>query len=902
MLSHFPHSLWCLSSSIATYTDFIFAHNCSCISRPVYVYVRARACLFLLLYFALAASLHWLAMPCVLPTQNQLYAYYIARCNFHQVSKPNKAVLQLLEEDELSLVSRLESESAQIGVPVTDLAHIEMHSYHCQHHSHRWRDQVNGNDTHCTNTPNTNNEKECTCSADPSDVCPLCAITSVLAHVKPLAHQRAFRLPSCNTRTILSQSTSVATRATSATGQSPAITDAAATTVYLGPRGMMALLDLIAVLPLLEVIDLSNVHSWYDGDFFLSATDEQDDRAADEGYTSLYNDPLHHKQDHNTSESHTQHDNDHPYRDTKPSSAAAAADAVTDDDAAAADKNRADSSTAAPSSGSSSHAFSPCHHLPPYSGNAVTWRLCQVVQSLRRVRRVDISGQPVGCAAAQMLWHTIQACPQLVVLNYTDTAVEQQLRAHVDRALRLNARRWTRSCIAPRLDKDAKQPPYSSAAPPTKHDEASNSYMITPDANTCAPMAEMTTYDDGPLSLPPCLLEITLLDRKTVREQELLYQLLTHNDNFASLMLDACERRSVVRSARVMTTAEVVQRCRAGAVGGGGLRGDGLHLFVIQSGAIHAAVDRTGVVLRQGDYFGDTYTSLGEMTAAIAAASASAAVTVCRHAFSSNVPGTGSLDLTRSKLNAESAAAASLCDFPASALRERERGWVYAIPLESCAPLLHRWRARVGALYPVLGRCVPTLHAVGTWTRLRACTCAMVHKYGTGALVQACGATEAYSVYVVLQGTFAACAAGLAVRQTAEETGVRREGVCVEKEKPPWAASTRRGDSAPCRGVPTPTPGQQKRMIGAVFERYDVFGFEAAVSRHRCSSVETVAGSGPRGGDEEAADATTASAHAVHVCARIGGTGARLLIAQLRPVLCSLATSFSQHDDLRLCA
>lgn len=40
--------------------------------------------------------------------------------------------------------------------------------------------------------------------------------------------------------------------------------------IYIGPRGMMPLLDLIAELPLVEELDLSNIASWFDGDVHVA--------------------------------------------------------------------------------------------------------------------------------------------------------------------------------------------------------------------------------------------------------------------------------------------------------------------------------------------------------------------------------------------------------------------------------------------------------------------------------------------------------------------------------------------------------------------------------------------------------------------------------------------------------
>ncbi|KAG5504705.1 hypothetical protein GH5_05329 [Leishmania sp. Ghana 2012 LV757] len=66
------------------------------------------------------------------------------------------------------------------------------------------------------------------------------------AAVIPLACKRTFRLPESGGKAALSP-------------------------IYVGARGLLPILDLIAELPLVETVDLSNVASWYDNDTFAGS-------------------------------------------------------------------------------------------------------------------------------------------------------------------------------------------------------------------------------------------------------------------------------------------------------------------------------------------------------------------------------------------------------------------------------------------------------------------------------------------------------------------------------------------------------------------------------------------------------------------------------------------------------
>ncbi|KAG5504332.1 hypothetical protein JKF63_04777 [Porcisia hertigi] len=139
-----------------------------------------------------------------LPSQNQLYGYYVARCGHHRVLRPHRAVLALLEEDAASHAKRLAREAAARIVSVADLEEIEDRA----EAEARARDR---------------------------------------AAVIPLSKMRTFRLAEPEGKAALSP-------------------------LYVGARGLLPILDLIAELPLLEKVDLSNLASLYDNDTFAGST------------------------------------------------------------------------------------------------------------------------------------------------------------------------------------------------------------------------------------------------------------------------------------------------------------------------------------------------------------------------------------------------------------------------------------------------------------------------------------------------------------------------------------------------------------------------------------------------------------------------------------------------------
>lgn len=370
------------------------------------------------------------------------------------------------------------------------------------------------------------------------------------------------------------------------------------------------------------------------------------------------------------------------------------------------------------------------------TGNDVVARLCSVCRLLPSLRLVDITGQPVGSRAASDLVTLLAANRRITALRYTADAVDGRIVDAIRRQLENNGHQ----------------------------------------------------KDDDPLllpeSLPPSLLALPVLDRKLVRQQQLLRKLLQEDGCFSGL-LSAEEIDQLVLHARTMSTTQVITRSPLG------LRGDGEHLYLLGSGAIRAMVDLEGIVLSRGDYFGDCY---------------DATIT-----------------------------------FPPCRLQEVERGTVFCLPLEHCEVFMRHWTVRVAEFFPRFQK-LALLQPTDLWTRVRVSTCAVLQEYAPGAVVTPAG-DHTPELFVVERGYFL----GLPGDETAQEITGRRYA----------------------------------------FEFYpdDLIGAESVVSLKRCTSVDVIA----------------AKERDVHYSLlRVQGSAVRLLVARLRPVLVSLARSYTVHADMRV--
>ncbi|CCW63727.1 unnamed protein product [Phytomonas sp. EM1] len=286
-------------------------------------------------------------------------------------------------------------------------------------------------------------------------------------------------------------------------------------------------------------------------------------------------------------------------------------------------------------------------------GNAVVKRLCEVAKRLPALRKLDLCTQPIGTMAAHDLLDAIQSCRRLVEVSFCRKAVACSLCLTIDEAL------------------DKNREAFAQLPPPSL-----------------------------PETLPPYLSRILPLDRKTLREQQQLRWLLMEDVNFTGAVTEE-ELSEIVLHARLMSTSEVVWRCSKG-----GLRGDGVHLFVLKDGSLRAYPDLEGLKLSRGDYFGDTY--------------------------------------------------GHVIMYPSSSIVETDRGVVYAIPLECCRTLLGVWKERVSKLYSQL-RSFPIMQVVDTWTRVRLCTCSQVQSYKPEEIVLNVGDCK-QAVWIVCSGFFEASA------------------------------------------------------------------------------------------------------------------------------------------------
>lgn len=290
-------------------------------------------------------------------------------------------------------------------------------------------------------------------------------------------------------------------------------------------------------------------------------------------------------------------------------------------------------------------------HHAQYTGNHVIARMCKVVLDAPSIARVRIVGQPIGTLAAQQIFELCCANRRIVEFQYSTEGVDYRLVAQIEKVLERNR---SERVEAPSL---------------------------------------------LPTSLPPCMLRLPYVDRKTVLEQQILRGLLESDANIAGLLGEE-EMAELVMRTRVMTTSEVVTRCARE-----GLRGDNEHLFVLKTGRLRAFTDLVGFSLERGDYFGERY---GEVL------------------------------------------------FPTCRLAEEERGKVYAVPLAYCAPILATWKQRLTAFYPFI-RQVPLFQPLSTWCHARLCTCAVECEFGPGDVALPANDSSSH-LYVVREGTFYALA------------------------------------------------------------------------------------------------------------------------------------------------
>ncbi|RNF19845.1 putative protein kinase A regulatory subunit [Trypanosoma conorhini] len=278
------------------------------------------------------------------------------------------------------------------------------------------------------------------------------------------------------------------------------------------------------------------------------------------------------------------------------------------------------------------------------AGNDVVEAVCRMAATHPSLRVVDVRGQPVGTVAAHHFLELLRRNRRIHEVHFDRDAVDHRLVACIEREMRHNA-------AVPRA------PPVLPRAPP-----------------------------DSIKRLP-------IYDRKTVQEQQLLRRLVEAEAGLGDVMSSA-EVSEAVLYARTMSTTEVVTRSS-------GLRGDGVHLFLLKSGALRAKAGPRGFALRRGDYFGETYDDVL---------------------------------------------------FPQGLLEEAERGVVYCMPLEHCRPLCGAWAARVEAHYPLL-RSSALLQALDVWTRLRLCCCATRRVFPRGEVVIAPG-DPFKGLFLVTSGVF----------------------------------------------------------------------------------------------------------------------------------------------------
>eukprot|EP00796_Vickermania_ingenoplastis_P006467 gene6467-4655_t len=166
-----------------------------------------------------------------------------------------------------------------------------------------------------------------------------------------------------------------------------------------------------------------------------------------------------------------------------------------------------------------------------FSGNDVIHKLCDVARVAPSLRRIDIRGQPIGTLAANEILELCRANPRINRVLFTREGVDYRLCAQLDKVLQQN------------------------------------------DGKEIGPAAL-------PECVPECITSLPRIDRKTLREQQILRAMLESDDHFTGLLTED-ETQQLVLHTRTMSTAE--------------------------SGRIRAFTDLVGFTLQRGDYFGEKY-------------------------------------------------------------------------------------------------------------------------------------------------------------------------------------------------------------------------------------------------------------------------------------------------------
>ncbi|KAH8611027.1 Cyclic nucleotide binding domain [Trypanosoma vivax] len=425
-------------------------------------------------------------------------------------------------------------------------------------------------------------------------------------------------------------------------------------------------------------------------------------------------------------------------------------------------------------------------------GNHAIEALCQMAVKHPSLRAIDLRGQPLGTRGAHYLLDMLRGNKGIQEVLYDTGAV------------------------APHLVKAIRKQQEINAATPR-----------SPSKLTMEPS--------------PVMKMLRTVDRKTLREQQLLRRLIESEIALGDI-LSYDDVSMAVLHARVMSTTETLTRSR-------GLCGDGVHLFLLKSGVLRSAVVARGFELRRGDFFGESYDGI---------------------LFSQNL------------------------------LEEVERGVVYAIPLEYCGPLLKVWSKRVEAVYSKL-KYNTILQAVDTWTKLRICTCTSAVTFDEGDVVIRRG--DAFKgLFLVTSGVFSVVVSRKGVASIKHEFTagdifgeeallVRREcssvnivaGSTILKIQKTVNESNNVGG-----GVEEPPARSEKDDEKDEDEEDAVVAEEGAINVVGVEEMHEAANSIEKG------EGGTAFS-----CLLIRGCAARVLSSHLRPVFRTLAAVYSRHEELQ---
>lgn len=248
------------------------------------------------------------------------------------------------------------------------------------------------------------------------------------------------------------------------------------------------------------------------------------------------------------------------------------------------------------------------------SGNEVLRAVCNWAQRQPNLRVLNIQKQQIGTLPATWLLETVKKNPSVKSVLWEEEGVDIVVNKQLHVAVSANVQGKNKSL----------PPPF-------------------------------------PTSLSSSIQQLAEVDRKSGRQRQSLHLLLWEREAaFGSLSME--ERELIVMKAKFLTLSECTAMCR-------GLRGDEVHLFLIESGEALVQLGTQSVTLRRGDYFGEPLEAVM---------------------------------------------------FSAGTVTATQRGTAFAIPFSVCEKLFHAWERNVELFLDLLRKTV-IFQPLPMWVLIRAC-------------------------------------------------------------------------------------------------------------------------------------------------------------------------------------